>query len=88
MDGLGEGFDAENTDLDEGVEDLEEAADFGVVTESFRISVFVKPLIPQDGFDADTIDLDEGVEGIEEAVDFGVVNEGFRFAVFLKPSFP
>lgn len=46
MDGLGEGFGAENTDLDEGVEDLEEAADFGVVTESFRVSVYVKPLIP------------------------------------------
>lgn len=46
MDDLGEGFDADNIDLDDRVEDLEEAADFGVVTENFCVAVLVKPLIP------------------------------------------
>lgn len=78
MDDLGEGFDADNIDFEDGLQDLEEAAEFGVVTESFHVV----------GFDPDTIDLDEGVEDIEEALDLAVLTEGFCVAVFLKPSLP
>lgn len=61
-----------------GLEDLDEAAEFGVVTEIFCVV----------GFDPYIIDLDEGIEDIEEDLDLVIPTKGFRVVVFLKSSMP